>query len=79
MPLMNSIRTKSAEGTGQRQYLYSTIKSCSHEHAAESICRQNVKKKYVPMEILTAIAIAPFLAALVLGAREAEIEEQKNR
>ena len=31
------------------------------------------------MEILTAIAIAPFLAALVLGAREAELEEQNNR
>ena len=28
------------------------------------------------MEILTALAIAPFLAALVLGAREAELEEQ---
>jgi hypothetical protein len=31
------------------------------------------------MEILTALAIAPFLAALVLGAREAELEEQSNR
>ena len=31
------------------------------------------------LEILTAIAIAPFLAALVLGAREAELEEQKDR
>ena len=31
------------------------------------------------MEILTALAIAPFLAALVLGAREADLEEQNNR
>jgi len=31
------------------------------------------------MEILTVLAIAPFLAALVLGAREAELEEQNNR
>jgi hypothetical protein len=30
------------------------------------------------MEILTALAIAPFLAALVLGAKEAEAEEQNN-
>lgn len=30
------------------------------------------------MEILTALAIAPFLAALVLGAREAELDEQSN-
>ena len=31
------------------------------------------------MEILTALAIAPFLAALVLGAREAELDEQNSR
>ncbi len=31
------------------------------------------------MEILTALAIAPFLAALALGAREAELDEQNNR
>ena len=31
------------------------------------------------MEILTALAVAPFLAALVLGAREAELEEQNDQ
>ncbi len=37
-----------------------------------------MNKSKKTLEILTAIAIAPFLAALVLGAREAEIEEESK-
>lgn len=48
-----------------------------------SITQSNTKtvimnKSKKTLEILTAIAIAPFLAALVLGAREAEIEEESK-
>ena len=63
----------------KRQYLYSTISCCSHGHAEDRDSRQNIGTNKASMEILTALAIAPFLAALVLGAREAELEEQNNR
>ena len=76
---MNWIRPNGIETAGKTQYLYSTSRGGSCEYAEESVCRQNVNTSEFPMEILTALAIAPFLAALVLGAREAELEEQNNR
>ena len=54
--------------------------------ANQSLCSNNcngrdvdergiIRHRLVTMEILTALAILPFLAALVVGAREAEDEQ----
>ena len=54
--------------------------------ANQSLCSNNcngrdvdvrgiIRHRQVTMEILTALAILPFLAALVVGAREAEDEQ----
>ena len=51
----------------------------SRAHAEDRDSRENAYTNKATMEILTALAIAPLLAALVLGAREAELKEQNNR
>ena len=46
--------------------------NCNGREVDETVI---ISHRHVTMEILTALAILPFLAALVVGAREAEDEQ----
>lgn len=65
----------------QQDYLgfYTQIReltgTCIHRNRPEPLHTANFKCSiFVSMELLTALAILPFLAALVVGAREADDE-----